>query len=102
MHRFCVHFQSHQAERGPGFVDDVGKHMLTNVHSCGVSLTPNALAAVRTTGAPTTAAPTYAPDGTPPWPLAAHGRAGTLRRPLIGCGLRGHAGSAQARHGKRR
>ena len=36
------------------------------MHSCGVSLTPNALAAVRTTGAPTTAAPTYAPDGTPP------------------------------------
>jgi hypothetical protein len=66
-------------------------HGFTDAHTCGVSVAANAVAAI-----PTTRAPTYAPDGAPPV-AATVGRANALRRPLIGCGLRGHGGFAQPR-----
>ncbi len=91
----------HHVVRGLLTAAGRGRPLLADsANTCGVSMTANAVAAVPTTRAPTaipttraptTAAPTYAPDGAPPWPLRC---AGALRRPSIGCGLRGHGGSA--------
>ena len=86
----------HHVVRGLFTAAGRGRPLLADsAHTCVVSsVTANAAAAIPTTRAPTTAAPTYAPDGAPPWPLR---WASALRRPSIGCGLRGHGGSAQPR-----
>jgi hypothetical protein len=92
--RLGVHCLLHQAEGGTNLRTMSKKHVFTNVHTCGVSVTANALAAI-----PTTRAPTYAPDGAPPWPLRWVGPAGGPRSAAAYAAM---AVPHSLAHGKRR
>jgi hypothetical protein len=94
----CAHGQPHQAEGGPSLRTTISKtHSLTDVHTCGAtSVTANAVQPSRPPERqPRRMRRTVLPRG----PCGGPDQRAALDRlrPSIGCGLRGHGGSAQPR-----